>query len=70
MAKPIFIVKVPKGVTPRNIEDNMESIRGELADYHVLFVSANVEEYAFECFLATKADNEKIEKLINELNER
>lgn len=59
--KPIFIVKVPKD---KFIEPEiMADLRKQLNDYHVLFVSAKVEEYAFECFLATEYDKERIECL-------
>ena len=67
--KPIFLIRVPKELTPSSIEYQMGNIREELSDYHVLFVASNVEEYTFECFLATEEDKTIIERLTNELNE-
>ena len=65
--KPIFVIRVPD---KRVIEqDHMDDIRKTMYDYHVLFVTSDVKEFTFECFLATEEDNTIIERLTKELNE-
>ena len=70
MSKPIFIVKCPHFMQIEDLERVAEQLSTQLTDYHVFCYKARVKEFVFECFLATKADKERIEKLINELNER
>ena len=70
MSKPIFIVKCPHFMEDDDIKRTAIQLEETLTDYHVFCYKARVKEFVFECFLATKADKERIEKLINELNER
>lgn len=66
MRKPIFIIKVPNNLNRDVFEKIQEQANDKLGnDYYVLLVSANIEDFDFQCF-----SDEKIEPIeLDELKE-
>jgi hypothetical protein len=63
MSKPIFIVKLPLGIEPYQIDIISEKVRNNINDYHTLVIACSVEDISFECYNTTNLDVKNFEDL-------
>lgn len=63
MAKPIFLIGVPKTTAIKNIENFQKSLEKKLEDYYTLVYLTTESEIQFKCFYEKDFDDVKFEEL-------